>query len=84
MFDNSTIGDYRGYKCENFDLNGNKCTVVIPNEPCADKKWIWRAEFLGAFDSVDLDMLSKGYYLAYCAVCDRYGDPVSVEIFKGF
>ena len=84
MFDNSTVGDYRGYKCENFDLNGNKCTVVIPNEPRADKKWIWRAEFLGAFDSVDLDMLSKGYYLAYCAVCDRYGDPVSVEIFKGF
>ena len=84
MFDNSTIGEYHGYKCENFTFNGHGCTVVIPEDPSADKKWIWRAEFLGAFDSVDVDMLSKGYYLAYCAVNDRYGDDVSVEIFKAF
>ena len=38
MFDNSTIGEYHGYKCENFTFNGHGCTVVIPEDPSDDKK----------------------------------------------
>lgn len=84
MFLNSETGVYRGYKSENFVFEGRNCTVVFPGKEREDKKWIWRAEFLGAFDSVDTDMLSKGYALAYISVSDMYGNPESIEIMKKF
>lgn len=84
MFRNSEAGEYRGYKSEKFVFEDRNCTVVFPDKELEEKKWIWRAEFLGAFDTVDCDMLSKGYALAYISVSDMYGDPDSVETMKKF
>jgi pimeloyl-ACP methyl ester carboxylesterase len=40
--------------------------------------WVWRAEFLGAFDEADQAMLDAGWHLVYVEVPDRYGDPVAM------
>ncbi|MBP2356120.1 pimeloyl-ACP methyl ester carboxylesterase [Kribbella aluminosa] len=40
--------------------------------------WIWRAEFLGAFDDADRALLDAGWHLVQVDVPDRYGDPVSM------
>jgi pimeloyl-ACP methyl ester carboxylesterase len=84
MFSNSEKGEYRGFRSENFVFEGKNCTVVFPENPVKGNKWIWRAEFLGAFDSVDIDMLASGYALAYVSVSDMYGDPGSVMMMKKF
>lgn len=84
MFENSSPDVYRGYRMEDFRANGRNCNVVFPETPAAGGKWIWRAEFLGAFDTVDLDLLSKGYTLACCQVHDMYGCPEAVEAMKSF
>ena len=81
---NSILSNYKGCESRIFELEGHLCTVVIPKNPDPKKRWIWRAEFLGAFDSVDLDMLSKGFYLCYCAISDKYGCPEAVEMMKKF
>lgn len=84
MFEDSSQDVYRGYRMEAFRAGGRDCRVVFPGTPAEGGKWIWRAEFLGAFDTVDTDLLSKGYALAYCQVSDMYGCPESVEMMKRF
>ncbi|MBQ6172872.1 MAG: alpha/beta fold hydrolase [Clostridia bacterium] len=84
MFDNSETGEYRGYNSEQFVFDGKHCTVVFPDSLSEGNKWIWRTEFLGAFDSVDTDMLSKGYALAYISVSNMYGHPDAVRTMKKF
>ncbi|MEV8376097.1 alpha/beta hydrolase [Kribbella sp. NPDC056861] len=47
-------------------------------EAAAGVPWIWRAEFLGAFDDADRAMLDAGWHLVYVGVPDRFGDPVAM------
>ncbi len=75
---------YRGFRREDFTFRDHDCTIVYPDVPSKDGKWIWRAEFLGAFDTVDADLLSKGYALAYCCLQDMYGCPKAVCEMKEF
>ena len=82
-----TESKWKGYRCLEFYLNGREGTLIVPKQPREDGMWIWRTEFLGAFDSVDLEMLEQGYYLAYYCVSDMYGNPKSVSLmeeFRGF
>ena len=79
-----TVGDYKGKKEYIFEIDGRKSYVICPDKPLQGNPWIWRAEFLGAFESVDLAMVEKGWYLCYHACCDMYGNPESIGYFKKF
>jgi pimeloyl-ACP methyl ester carboxylesterase len=46
--------------------------------PSSGLLWVWRAEFLGAFDDADQAMLDAGWHLVHVEVPDRYGDPVAM------
>ena len=52
---------WNGYELIRFDSNGHDSLICLPKNPQADRPWVWRAEFFGAFPSVDLAMLEKGY-----------------------
>jgi len=78
------MSDYRGFRREDFTLGNRNCFIAYPNKEADGKKWIWRAEFPGAFDTVDVDLMNKGYHLAYIGLSDMYGCPESVEEMKGF
>ena len=69
---------WNGYELIRFDSNGHDSLICLPKNPQADRPWVWRAEFFGAFPSVDLAMLEKGYAVAYCALSDRYGCPEDI------
>ena len=79
-----TSEDYNGYEKTVFDFEGHRAEFTRPDVPAEGSKWIWRAEFPGAFDSVDVDMLRRGYYLVSVSVSDMYGCPESIKIFKDF
>ncbi len=67
------------YEQTDFEFNGRLGMVVAPKNPRQDKKYIWRTEFVGAFDSADREMLARGYYLVHYKVSNMYGCPESVE-----
>ena len=75
---------WNGYELIRFDLNGHDSLICLPKNPRPERPWIWRAEFFGAFPSVDLAMLEKGYAVAYCALSDRYGCPEAVKDMHAF
>ena len=49
---------------DKFDYKGKEATVIVPENP--NGNWVWRAEFLGAFDYADQALLKKR--LAYCVL----------------
>lgn len=74
----------QGGKELEFEFEGRKCILCIPDAPRADKCVIWRAEFFHAFENCDTQMFKNGYYRAYICVSDMFGAPNAIEIMKKF
>lgn len=70
---------YHDFKTDEFEFSGHQCTVVIPENPRKGNPYIWRAEFLGAFDSVDVEMINRGYHLINIELHDMFGAPEAIE-----
>lgn len=83
------IGDftdaaYHGFERKNFYFAGREATFILPKKWAEGKPWIWRAEFLGAFDAADRAMLENGWGLAYLNLSDMYGCDEAVDIMHRF
>jgi lysophospholipase L1-like esterase/pimeloyl-ACP methyl ester carboxylesterase len=75
---------WKGYRRVDFDSGHRVGTLILPKEPAPGRPWIWRTEFLGAFPSVDLALLERGWHLAYVDVQNLYGAPVALDAMDGF
>ena len=73
------MDQWNGFPKEEFLFEGKRCIMVFPN---CDKngKWMLKTEYFGAFPDVELQLLEKGFCLAYVenesrlaikADCDR-------------
>ena len=76
--------EYKGFRQLDLRLNGRQGCLICPASTLPGKPWIWRCEFLGAFDTVDLALLSMGFHLAYYRVSDMYGCPDAVRLMHEF
>lgn len=58
--------------------------VVVPHNVADGKPWVWRARFWGHEPTFDIEMLKRGYHIAYCRVVDLYGSPAAIERWNQF
>lgn len=79
-----TKSEWRTYERIDDTFNGRSFILVKPHKSAEGNPWVWRAEFFSAFDSVDMDLLSKGWYIAYYNASDMYGCPQAIELMKKF
>lgn len=75
---------YHGREQINFRLNGRESLVVRPTNPLPGNPICWRTEFFGGFDSVDVEMLKRGWHLCYHRVSNMYGCDESLEMMHEF
>lgn len=75
---------YEGHDVDVFNINNLKCHIVRPHQIVDDKPWIWRTEFLGAFPSVDVELLKRGFHVAHIAMDDMYGAPSAMTHMDDF
>lgn len=75
---------YDDYEELNFFVNGYPCTVIKPDVIPVVRRWVWRTEFLGAFDYADMELLKLGWHICYCKVSNMFGCPESINILKQF
>lgn len=73
------VSQWEGYERLDFIVDGRACLLVNPHTPLPGKPWIWRTEFFGAFPSVDIALLGKGFAVAYMDVQNMYGAPVALD-----
>lgn len=46
--------------------------LVFPDEPIEDKRWLLKTEYFGAFPSLEIEMLKRGWHLAYVKNVTRW------------
>ena len=65
-----------------FEFNGYEATVIRPENP--NGKWVWKTEFLYAFDTAERELLDRGYTRVYYQISDKYGSYHSVRLMHEF
>lgn len=70
------------FKTEEFEFNGHIATVIIPEKP--NGKWVWKTEFLYAFDQAEVALCERGYTRVYYSVSDKYGSYHAVRLMHKF
>ena len=71
--------DWQGYERYNFNFKEKQATLVVPKQAAEGKPWIWRPAFFGAFPSVDLALLEKGYHVVYFELDNEFANPASLK-----
>lgn len=69
-------------RTEELIFNGYKAIVIRPENP--NGKWIWKTEFLYAFDQAERALSEKGYTRVYYAISDKYGNYNAVRLMRKF
>ncbi len=77
---------FHGYKCYEFEYEGNFSRVAVPNIVAKGKPWIMRARFWGDknFYAADVALLERGFHILFTDVTDLFGSPEAVGKFSKF
>jgi pimeloyl-ACP methyl ester carboxylesterase len=68
-----------------FTCDGRPAVVVAPAAAAdPDRPWLWRAEFFGAFPSVDQALLARGWHVAYLDCRNTFGSPETMGHWEVF
>ena len=76
--------DWNGYRRLDFAVGGRESLLSCPKTPDTAGRWVWRAEFFGAFDTADQALLARGWAIAYHRVSNMYGCSQSVVYMREF
>ena len=69
-------------RTEVFDYNGYEATVILPDSP--NGAWIWKTEFLYAFDQAEKALLDLGYTRVYYKISNKYGSYKAIRLMRDF
>lgn len=80
------VGDFHGYRRLDFRLGegGPAAIVVVPRQASEGRPWIWRARFFGHQSALDLQLLDRGWHVAYCDVSNLYGSDTAMNRWHTF
>lgn len=70
---------WHGFKRFHFQTDGRKCYVVTPTESAPGKPWVWRARFPDYHSEMDVELLKRGFHIAYIDVAGLFGSPQAVK-----
>lgn len=63
---------WEGFKTFEFEFDGRRAVLVFPNQAESGKRWLLKTEYFGAFPSFEIEMLKRGYHLAYISNVTRW------------
>ena len=74
------------FECEEFEFLGRAAKIIYPPKGTKNGKWMLKTEYFGAFPNLEVELLRRGYHLAYLKAKERCGtDPetaAKVEFIK--
>ena len=75
---------WKGYKRIDFIFEGKAAILVFPNEPNENKNWLLKTEYFEAFQGFELQMLARGWHLAYVANKSRWDFAEDLDVKRRF
>lgn len=76
--------DFHGYRGHDFRVDGCSVKVVRPKAALPGRPWVWRTMFWDAFPGADIDLLGRGFYVAFIDVGNTFGCPDAMAHFDAF
>ncbi len=65
---------WNGYRCLEFEFQNRHAKLVCPKHADVRKRWILKTEYFGAFPKFEIEMLEKGFHVAYVQNKTRWHD----------
>ena len=75
---------YYGFKRIDFDFEGHEAILVLPKEPNENKNWVLKTEYFLDFPNFELDMLKRGWHLAFLTNTTRWCIESDLDLRKRF
>ena len=63
---------WNGFKRIDFEFDGKHAILVFPHEANENKNWMLKTEYFDAFPEFEIQMLNRGWHLAYVANVTRW------------
>ena len=76
---NYTTSVWEGFKRIDFDFEGKNAIVIFPEAAIKGNKWLFKTAYFGAFPEFEIEMLKKGYALAFVTSTTRWCLPEDTE-----
>lgn len=76
--------EWNGYKCLEFEFEQRKARLVCPKVACEGNKWLFKTEYFGAFPAFELEMLERGFHVAYVQNMTRWHDESDDDVKEMF
>lgn len=73
------ISDFHGFECREFTLDERAVKLVLPKKRDPLGRWLIKTEYFGAFPSLELEMLERGFHVAYIKNITRWMVPSDIE-----
>lgn len=76
--------EWNGFQRYDFEWDGLKCHVVLPETEATGRPWIWRARFPNFHIEADLILLEHGFHVAHINTAGMLGSPRAMEYWDSF
>lgn len=64
---------WNGFECLNFKFEDRDAVLVLPEEDKKCGKWLFKTEFLNAFPNFEIEMLNRGWCVAFVKNATLWG-----------
>jgi pimeloyl-ACP methyl ester carboxylesterase len=75
---------WNGFDRFDFKVLDRKVLVVTPAAAAPGRPWVWRGRFFGHRPEADIELLKRGFHVAYMDVPEMLGSPEAVRHWDAF
>ncbi len=75
---------WNGFRRIDFLFEGRNAVLVFPENANTNKSWLMKTEYFGAFPNFEIEMLKRGWHLAYIANVTRWCLDEDLDLKKRF
>lgn len=75
---------WNGFKRIDFTFEGREAILVFPHTPNQNKNWLFKTEYFDAFPAFEIEMLERGWHLAYIKNITRWCLEEDLDLKKRF
>ena len=75
---------WNGFKRLDFLFEGREAVLVFPENVNESKNWLLKAEYFGAFPEFEIEMVKKGWHLAFIENITRWCLDEDLDLKKRF
>lgn len=72
------VEPFQDFECYEFEFEGHLARLVKPNV-VSNGKWTIKTEYFHAFPSTEIELLNRGWHIAYIKNDNRWAEPEDIE-----